>query len=161
MCLAETCLARGTPREGTRPTRMRQRLNVFRPGALTRRKRGTYGIGSNFLGFHDILRRLKVNQVMRFFSLKVFRVFAVLTSVVAALILGSHWVHPLGLIVLPLVFPGCFIFGDEWEPKLGVWGALLAGWIISMPVTYIAAYTICFLFSMGNDQSGNDDDALK
>ena len=77
---------------------------------------------------------------MRLFSVKVFRVFVVLTCLVAVCIFGSHWFHPLVVPVLPLIFPGLLLFGEEWEPTLGVWGALAAGWIISLPGTYILAW---------------------
>ena len=77
---------------------------------------------------------------MLLFSARVFRVFLGATCVVAALIFGSHWYHPLILPTLPLIFPGFFLFGDEWEPLLGVWGAPTAGWLISLPGTYLLAW---------------------
>jgi hypothetical protein len=79
-------------------------------------------------------------MVMRFFTARVFKVFLVMTFVVGACIFGSHWFHPLVIPALPLIFPGFFIFGEEWEPALGVWGALVAGWIISLPGTYFLAW---------------------
>src|SRR5512142_1763546 len=54
--------------------------------------------------------------VMRFFSTTVLRVFGVLTCSVAALIFGSHWIHALVVPVFPLILPGMFMFGYEWEP---------------------------------------------
>ena len=77
---------------------------------------------------------------MRFFSLSVLRAFLVLTILVAALIFGSHWIHALVIPVFPLILPGLFMFGEQWEPKFGVWGALFVGWLVSVPGTYLIAW---------------------
>src|SRR6476619_950520 len=86
---------------------------------------------------HATARRI---TVMRFFSISVLRTFLVLTILVAALIFGSHWMHALVIPVFPLILPGIFMFGEEWEPKFGVWGALFIGWLVSVPCTYLIAW---------------------
>jgi len=92
---------------------------------------------------------------MRFFSPSVFRVFLLLTCLVAVLIFGSHWFHPLVLPVLPLIAPGFLFFGEEWEPTLGVWGALVVGWIISVPGTYVLAW-LCSRLMIAPKQNGGE-----
>ena len=85
---------------------------------------------------------------MRIFSTSVFRVFLILTCGVAAFIFGSHWFHPLVIPVFPLILPGVLMFGEEWEPKFGVWGALFVGWLVSVPGTFVLAWLLgTFVFT--------------
>ena len=95
---------------------------------------------------------------MRFFSATVFRTFLVLTCIVAALIFGSHWFHPFAFLVLPLILPGFFFFGEEWEPALGVWGALVFGWAISVPLTYLLAWFISRLRITSGRDGGKENE---
>ncbi len=44
---------------------------------------------------------------------------------------------------------------EEWEPALGVWGALLVGWIISLPGTYILA-RLCGRFILAAREVGRE-----
>jgi hypothetical protein len=95
---------------------------------------------------------------MCFYSARVFRIFLAMTCLVAALIFGSHWFHFLVAPVLPLIFPGFFIFGEEWEPRLGVWGALVVGWVISIPGTYILAWLLgTFILAPRHSPSGSHE----
>ncbi len=79
---------------------------------------------------------------MRFFARKVLKIFVIITFVVGTLIIVSHWYHVCILPVLPLLSPGFLIFGHEWEPRLGTWGALLAGWVVSLPLSYVLAWML-------------------
>lgn len=79
---------------------------------------------------------------LRYFVLRTLRCFTALTLVVAGLLVASGWSRICGWITIPLIFPGFFFLADEWEPKLGFWGARLAGWIFSFPATFVLAFVL-------------------
>jgi hypothetical protein len=67
-------------------------------------------------------------------------VFVLLTCVVGSLIVISRWYPAASWPIVPLIFPGIWIFGINWEERLGVWGARIVAWLISIPGTYLLAY---------------------
>ena len=89
---------------------------------------------------------------MRFFSTTVLKVFAIFLCVVIALAVASRWSRVCGLLLLPLDWPGLFFLGDEWEPRLGVWGARAAGVLFSIPGTYILAWLWCIFIAAKREQ---------
>lgn len=82
---------------------------------------------------------------MRFFSRKVLRVFAALACIVTGLAIASRWWPVCGLLLLPVNFPGMFLFGDEWGSTWGVWNTRLAMILFALPGTYLTSWIACWI----------------
>jgi hypothetical protein len=85
------------------------------------------------------------------FKKRVIPIFVVLSCLIAALAVAAHKYPVCGLALLPLDFPGVFVLGDEWEPKLGLWGATFAVWAFSQPPALLMALGLGCLFPLGKN----------
>jgi hypothetical protein len=89
---------------------------------------------------------------MRVTSTVFMATFGVMLLAVCILAALSRWVPLCGLFLLPLDWPGVFIFGSEWEASFGVWGSRLAAILVSIPSIFVLALPasafVCHCISM-------------
>jgi hypothetical protein len=77
-------------------------------------------------------------------SRKIVQVSAVLALLTALLLLGCRVVPALGLLTLPVSWPGLIILGaDETQERFGYWGELILFWLCSMPCIMAYAWLWC------------------
>ena len=68
----------------------------------------------------------------------------VLATVTALLLVGTRIVPGLGLLTLPVSWPGLIILGaDETQERYGYWGELVLFWICSLPCVIAYAWVFC------------------
>jgi hypothetical protein len=65
----------------------------------------------------------------------------VLATITALLLLGTRIVPGLGLLTLPVSWPGLIILGaDETQERFGYWGELVLFWLCSLPCIVLYAW---------------------
>jgi membrane-anchored protein YejM (alkaline phosphatase superfamily) len=68
----------------------------------------------------------------------------VLAVVTVALLLGTRVVSGLGILTLPVSWPGLIILGaDETQERFGYWGELVLFWLCSLPCIFLYAWLFC------------------
>ena len=69
---------------------------------------------------------------------------AVLAVITAVLLLGTRIISGLGLLTLPVSWPGFIILGaDETQERYGYWGELVLFWLFSLPCIVVYAWLYC------------------
>jgi hypothetical protein len=77
-------------------------------------------------------------------SRKIIWVSVVLALLTALLLLGCRLVPSIGLLALPVSWPGLIILGvDETQERYGYWGELILFWLCSLPCIVAYAWLWC------------------
>ena len=68
----------------------------------------------------------------------------VLATITGLLLLGTRIIPGLGLLTLPVSWPGLIILGaDETQERYGYWGELVLFWLCSLPCIIVYAWLFC------------------
>ena len=68
----------------------------------------------------------------------------VLATITAVLLVGTRIAPGLGLLTLPVSWPGLILLGaDETQERYGYWGELILFWLCSLPCIVIYAWLFC------------------